>query len=161
MDDYKIITNNCINKLIDMSTCSAVSWKTLDHMVRIVIHNLRLYCSFSGETTDSINMYRTCILSKLNDLIVIRNTKLISLEVPEKMIADIEKCAKHGPLGIVLYLSPIKIATIANAHKTSFCMYCKRIVKKTDMVISDEHDVFAPWTCPKCKSPYMVMLDIC
>lgn len=161
MDDYKNITNKTINKLIDLSTYSSISWKTLDYMVRSVVHNLRLYCSFTDDRTESINMFRGVTLSKLNDLILIRNTKLVSLQLSKEMISEIENCKKHGPLGIVLYLSPIKISKSPASSKTSFCMYCKRIVKPADLILTDEYDVFAPWTCPKCKSHYMVTLDIC
>lgn len=160
MGDYKTVINENMSTLIDMATLSTVSWMTLDYMVRKVIHTLRLYCSFSAEKTDDVNMYKTLTMSKLNDLIIVRNYRLGSLQLSNETTRSIEKSVKHGPLGILLHIAPIQVIH-APPQVVTFCMYCKRVAKKTELVISDENDVFAPWKCPKCSSHYMVILDIC
>lgn len=154
--DFK---NRVIKELDESSILSALSrtsWKSIDTKIRIIIHFLRLFVTFTDEPSASVKFWKKLVIHQVNKLIFVRNSKLLFTTPTSQYIKDIEASDFHGPLGIILHHARINDDINKTNNKLKIvhvrCSHCqKRLVRKT-FIISKENDIHAPWNCPYCKS---------
>ena len=153
-DEYKEIVDKEIKESIFLSALSSTSWKTIDLKLRNIIHYIRLYISFTDETSKTIYIWKDHTLDQVNNIIFIRNSELVMSNPSPFTIAQLEHSDLHGPLGKLLYLAKIQDSVLRAFNKAGkFNIRCDQCSQKlTTFFMSAECDMHAPWICPSCSN---------
>lgn len=163
MIDYKSVVIDTIGSASDLCAIETTSWKTVDMKIRTIILGMKLYHCFSTDTHPHKDFWRATMLPRVNDLIIVRNCKLAECDPSPLLIADIQYNLKYGPLGVIIYLACIR----DNAWRIqegllldkfqARCMFCDYSFMTSEMTMSQECDVHAPWSCTRCASNNIVV----